>query len=310
MAHDHFHPEQFSGDPAVAGMLKRVTLFSVGVATLLVAAKLLAWWQSGSLAMLSSLTDSVFDLLSSALNFVAIRYALKPADDDHRFGHTSIEDIASLAQCAFITASMFIIILQSVSRLFNPTPLSHEGLGIAVSILGMIAATSLVIYQTRVARHSKSLVVRSDRLHYAGDIAFNLGVLISLYASMHYGWEWADPAMALLIAACVLWSSRSIGIRAFNHLMDREMSDADKEKIYQVLKQCSDLRGYHNLKTRYSGTKSFIQFHAEIDARLPFRSAHAIVDGLETALQQAFPGADVIVHPDPVEIRDGRAYDA
>lgn len=290
--------------------MKLATLASVVMASVLVLAKLVAWWQSDSLAMLSSLTDSFFDLMSSALNLVAVRYALKPADDDHRFGHTSIEDIAGLAQCAFISASMFIIILQSVERLTNPQPLEHELWGMGVSIFSMLTTTALVLYQGYVTRKTKSIVVASDRLHYIGDIAFNLGVFGALFVSVRYGWTWADPATALIIAAFILWSSRSIGIRAFNNLMDREMPNEEKEKIYAVIRQFPELRGHHNLKTRYSGIKPFIQLHAEMDARLGFREAHAIIDKLEHALQDIFPGADIIVHPDPVEMPPAREFDA
>jgi divalent metal cation (Fe/Co/Zn/Cd) transporter len=107
--HHHHHPHLPHDAPATGEavrLMKLATLASVVLASVLVLAKLIAWWRSDSLAMLSSLTDSFFDLMSSALNLVAVRYALKPADDDHRFGHTSIEDIAGLAQCAFISASM------------------------------------------------------------------------------------------------------------------------------------------------------------------------------------------------------------
>ena len=281
--------------------MKRATLASVLIASILVIAKLIAWWRSDSMAVLSSLTDSFFDLVTSALNLVAVRYALKPADDDHRFGHTSIEDIAGLAQCAFISASMLIIILQSLERLANPQPLVHEIWGMGVSVLGMFLTTALVAYQTYVARRTGSLIVASDRLHYAGDIAFNIGVFFALFASAYFGWVWADPAVALVIAAFVLWSSRSIGIRAFHNLMDREMPEDEKTKIDAVLQRFPELHGVHHLKTRYAGIKPFIQMHADIDATLGFREAHAIIDRLEQALLDVFPGAEIIIHPDPVE---------
>lgn len=310
--HGHSHTNTAPIDANAARLMKLATLASVIMASILVLAKLVAWWRSDSLAVLSSLTDSFFDLMSSALNMVAVRYALKPADEDHRFGHTSIEDIAGLAQCAFISASMFIVILQSLERLSNPQPLMHEAWGMGVSLLGMVMTIVLVSYQTYVARKTKSVIVAADRLHYVGDIAFNLGVFAALYASARFGWTWADPAAALFIAAIVLWSSRSIGVRAFHNLMDREMPEDEKQKIYTVLKQFPGISGHHNLKTRYSGIKPFIQLHAEIDARLGLRDAHRIIDGLEHALQEAFPGADVIVHPDPVEppATPSRAYDA
>ncbi len=309
--HHHSHaPIDLPQGSETARLMRRATLAAVAIASLLIVAKLIVWWRSDSLAILSSLTDSFFDLLTSVINLIAVRYALKPADDDHRFGHTSIEDIAGLAQGAFISASMLLIILQSLERLFNPEPIAHEQLGMAVSMFGMIATSLLVAYQTYVARRTRSLIVLADRLHYAGDIAFNLGVLLALAASLYLGWSWADPLVALLIASAVLWSSRSIGLRAYHNLMDREMPETEKEKIYAVLRNDVDLHGYHNLKTRFAGTKPFIQFHAEIAAGLSFRDAHAIIDRIEQRLQEMFPGADVIIHPDPIEPRVPQAYDA
>lgn len=281
--------------------MRTASYASVSVAVVLLSLKLIAWWETDSLAMLSSFTDSVFDVLMSIVNMLAVRYALKPADDDHRFGHSSIEDIAGLAQCAFIFAAMAMIVLQSVERLSNPhTVLSNPELGIGVSIIGMLLTTGLVAFQTYVTKRTKSLVIAADRLHYAGDILFNLGVLLAFVLSSWFGLAWADAAIAILIACVVLWSNRSIGIRAFNNLMDREMPDDEKAAIVAIVNSIPEIRGHHNLKTRYSGTKAFVQLHVDIDATLPFSSVHTIIDTLEDAIHCLFADADVIVHPDPV----------
>lgn len=302
--HHHHFPqmgEQMSHlPPGAARLMKMATYASVTVATFLLAAKLFAWWRTDSLSMLSSFTDSVFDVVMSFVNLLAVRYALKPADDDHRFGHTSIEDIAGLAQCAFIFAAMGMIILQSIERLSNPhLVLSEPELGIAVSVLGMALTTALVMFQTYVTRRTKSLVIAADRLHYAGDILFNLGVLAAFICSSWLGLVWADATIAILIAVIVLWSNRSIGIRAFNNLMDREMPDDEKKTIQAIIDATPQVLGYHNLRTRYSGTKAFIQMHLDMSATLKFKEAHEIIDGLEQKITAAFPGADVIIHPDP-----------
>ncbi len=312
MSHTHHHHHGHSHAPApipagtpahLARLMRLASYASVAVASTLLLTKLYAWWQTDSLAMLSSFTDSVFDVLMSLINMVAVRYALKPADDDHRYGHTSIEDIAGLAQCAFIFAAMAMIILQSIERLSNPhMALTSPELGVGVSVLGMVLTTALVLFQTYVTRRSKSLVIAADRLHYVGDILFNLGVLAAFVLSSHFGLLWADAAMAIAIAFIVMWSNRSIGIRAFNNLMDREMPDDEKATILAMVAAIPEIRGHHNLKTRYSGTKAFVQLHVEIDAALNFREAHAIIDRLEKAIMARFAGADVIVHPDPVEI--------
>lgn len=304
--HHHFPQMAAQASHLPAGdvrLMKLASYASVTMATFLLCAKLYTWWRTDSLAMLSSFTDSVFDVITSAINMLAVRYALKPADDDHRFGHTSIEDIAGLAQCAFIFAAMAMIILQSIERLTNPhVALSDPELGIGVSVLAMVLTTALVLFQSYVTRRTKSLVIAADRMHYAGDILFNLGVLAAFALSTYAGFLWADAAIAILIALVVIVSTWPLGLRAFNNLMDREMPDAEKKLIFDIIDRMSEIKGYHNLKTRYSGTKAFIQLHVDIDATLNFREAHAIIDRLEHAILDAFPGADVIVHPDPRDL--------
>lgn len=303
----HYHFPQAAAQavhlPAgAARLMKCASYASVVVASLLLAAKLIAWWKTDSLAMLSSFTDSVFDVLMSLVNMMAVRYALKPADDDHRFGHTSIEDIAGLAQCAFILAAMAMIILQSLERLANPhSLLNNPELGVSVSVLGMVLTTGLVAFQTYVTRRTRSLVIAADRMHYAGDILFNFGVLSAFLLSAWVGIIWADAAIAILIAIIVLYGTWPLGVRAFNNLMDREMPDDEKKLILDIIDSMPEIKGYHKLKTRYSGTKAFIQLHIDIDAALNFSDAHAIVDRLENTIAIAFPGADVIVHPDPAD---------
>lgn len=300
MGHEHAHhhfPTDIHGEHA--RLMRFATYASVSMASVLLLAKLYTWWQTGSLAMLSSLTDSAFDVLMSVVNMLALRYALKPADDDHRFGHTSIEDIAGLAQCAFIAASMALIMLQSFERLTNPQPITHGELGIGVSLLALGMTTVLVLFQTYVARKTKSLIVAADRLHYLGDILFNLGVMVAFALSMWGGFTAADPLMAIIIAIVMLWSTKPLAIRAFNNLMDREMPDAEKAELLRLVEADPDVRAHHKLKTRYAGNKPFIQLHIDIDAGLSFHEAHTITERLEHALEHAFPGAEVIIHPDP-----------
>lgn len=298
--HSHGHGHESHAHhiaPENQRLMRLATYASVSMAVALLVGKIIAWWLSDSLAMLSSLTDSLFDAITSVINICALRYALKPADDEHRFGHTSIEDIAGLAQFAFISASMMIIVLQSLERLSNPQPMQHEFFGIVVSCVAMVATTALVIFQTIVARRSGSLIIASDRMHYVGDVAFNLGVLLALYLSAR-GLAWADPAIAITIALAILWSTRSIGIRAFNNLMDREMPADEKIKIEEIVRRIPEIRGVHNVKTRYSGTKPFMQMHIDLDPTLTFAQAHGITDQLEKSLMKNFPGAEIIIHPD------------
>lgn len=304
MAHTHHHhhvsAQQVAALPAKTAKLMRLAGYaSIGVAVTLVAAKLTAWWLSESLSMLSSLTDSLFDVLVSVLNMAALTYALKPADDDHRFGHTAIEDIAGLAQFIFITASMLIIVLQSFERAFNPVPLHHETFGMSVSFFSMGLTLILVIFQGYVAKHTGSLIVAADRMHYLGDVLFNLGVIFALFLSLNFDFFLADPIIAIIIAICVIYGTFPIGRRAFDNLMGKEMPDEEKAKITQTVLAISGVEGFHKLRTRYMGMKPIIQLHVEMQDDLSFAKSHKITDQVESALMAIWPEAEIIVHGDP-----------
>ena len=285
------------------GSMKRVTLVAVVVALVLVGAKLIGWLITDSLSLLSSLVDSSFDVLMSLINFFAIRYALKPADDDHRFGHNSIEDIAGFAQFAFIAGSMLFIIIQSIGRLIEPAPVTAPETGIGIMVFSIILTSLLLVYQRVVYKKTGSLIVHADALHYLGDVLMNISIIVSLFVVGQLGWMWIDPVLAIVIALYVLWHAWEIGSRSFSHLMDEEMPDEDKEKIVAIIDKIEGILGFHELKTRYSGTKAFIQMHADIDDRLSFTAAHEIADNLEQALLEAFPDAEVIIHQDPKKMK-------
>jgi ferrous-iron efflux pump FieF len=305
MTAHHHHTASSSDDPAALvphhhTLMKRATYASVTVASILILAKGAVWWISDSLAMLSSLTDSLFDIVTSIINMLAVRYALKPADEDHQFGHTGIEDIAGLTQFVFIVGAMLVIVLQSIERLYNPEPLDHAFWGIAVSGFGVVITSILVAYQTYVARRTGSLIIASDRAHYASDIIFNLGVMLAFGCTMAFGVTWADPVFAIGIAVVVLWATRDIGMRAFNNLMNREMPEADRARILDTLSSIDGVITHHSLKTRYLGTKAMIQVEVGIARGLSFEEAHTLTHSVEERISGLFASAEVMVHPNPV----------
>ncbi|WP_165679226.1 cation diffusion facilitator family transporter, partial [Metapseudomonas otitidis] len=156
-----------------ARLLRQVTAASLSVALTLVLAKAVAWWLSGSVSLLAGLTDSLLDSAASLLNLLAVRFALKPADDDHRFGHGKAESLAGLAQALFIAASAVLVGLQAVEQIRDPHPLGAQALGIAVMLLSLVLTMALLAFQRRVIRITHSTAVRADSLHYRSDLLLN-----------------------------------------------------------------------------------------------------------------------------------------
>ena len=279
--------------------VKLASRASIATALCLIVIKLLAWLYSGSASMLGSLTDSFADALASIVNFIAIRYAIVPADKDHRYGHGKAEPLASLAQAAFILGSATLLLLYGGEKLINPVPVVNTGVGIVVSVIAIVMTLALVLLQQKALENTNSTVVEADSLHYKSDLLLNGAVLLALVLAM-YGWWWADGLFAVLIAVFIGQQALDLGYRSIQSLLDRELDDATREQIKTLAKQDPRVKGIHDLRTRQAGKTTFIQLHMELSGELSLVEAHAIADKAGLAIKAAFDDAEVIIHQDPV----------
>lgn len=282
-----------------AHLLKIATYASVGTALLLVGAKGAAWIITGSVSVLASLIDSLMDTATSLINLLAVRYALAPADAEHRFGHGKAESLAGIAQAMFIAASALFLLLQAGDRLLHPAPLKEISSGIGVMVFAMVCTAVLVAIQRYVIKKTQSAAIRADSLHFVTDFLTNGGTLLALILATA-GWSNADPVLAIAIGLYILYSAKGIGVQAFHLLMDHELPDEQRTLIEKIARNHEAVRGVHDLRTRQSGQTVMIQLHIELDGNMPLLQAHAISDEVELAIGQQFTGADVIIHQDPV----------
>lgn len=284
-------------DPA--RLMRLATTASVGVAVALIIAKLIAWFLTGSVSLLSSLIDSLMDVAASLVNLVAVRHALTPPDREHRFGHGKAEPLAGLGQSAFITGSAVFLFIEAIDRLVAPRPIEAGVVGIAVMAVSIVLTVGLVLFQGHVVRRTGSTAVDADSLHYRSDIIVNGAVIAAILLSDHLGWTWADPVFALAIAFYIVRGAYAIARNSLDLLMDREFAEADRARIREIVMTHPESRSMHDLRTRGSGMQPFIQFHLELDAHISLLRAHEISDEIERRVLAAFPGAEVIIHQDP-----------
>ncbi|MGG7567509.1 cation diffusion facilitator family transporter [Rhodovulum sp. DZ06] len=276
---------------------------AVSTATLLVALKLWAFVDTGALSIAASLADSALDLLASMAGLVAVIYAARPPDEDHAFGHTSAEDLAALGQAAMVSISALAIGAGAVSRLSmdeGAPPLESEGVGIAVMAVSMALTGALILLQGWAAKRTGSKVIAADRLHYLGDLLPNAGALAALAVSARWGIGHVDAVVALAAAIGLLLGAGKIGAGAWHALMDRAADPDVVARIAEICDGIEGLAGWHDLKTRTSGARLFIQIHVEIDGRLTLDEAHERGERLRRAVEGALPNAEVLVHKDPV----------
>ncbi|CAD5107594.1 cation diffusion facilitator family transporter [Zestomonas carbonaria] len=282
-----------------ARLLRQATLASLTVACVLVLAKGVAWWLSGAVSLLAGLTDSLLDAVASFLNLLAVRYALRPADDDHRYGHGKAEALAAMAQSLFIAGSAVLIGIQAFERLRRPQPLEATEVGIAVMLLALALTVVLLLFQRRVIRLTGSTAIRADSLHYRSDLLLNGSILVALLLT-GFGVAHADALFGLGIAAYILWSAVSIAREAVSVLMDEELPTDVGTRMHELASAVPGVLGVHDLRTRVSGSRWFVQMHVELPGDMPLVTAHALGQRAAEAIHKVYPRAEVLVHTDPV----------
>lgn len=287
-------------------LLKLATYASVSVASVLVAAKFGAWLMTDSVSLLSTLIDSLLDAGASLINLLAIRQALQPADREHRFGYGKAEPLAGLAQAAFIIGSALFLLIEAAERLVRPQVIHNSEVGYAVMGFAIVLTLGLVMFQMYVVRKTGSVVIRADSLHYRTDLLVNASVVVSLLLATTFGWRLADPLFAIAIAAYIVWGVWRIGKDALNLLMDRELPGEDRRRILEIALAHPGVRDLHDLRTRSSGQYLFIQLHLEMDVDITLSEAHDISDEVMYDIEGAFPQAEILIHADPVGVRERR----
>lgn len=272
---------------------------SMVMAISLVIMKIYVVYETDSMSILAGLTDSALDVLASLMNFMAIRWSIIPADEDHRFGHGKAEALAGLGQSTLIATSSLLLIWENIHRFINPSPLNNIDLGIMVTIISLIFTMLLISFQSYVIRKTNSLAIKADRMHYQSDIFLNLGILASLGLSYFYQSPLWDAFVSTLIAFYILWSIREIMAQSFDQIMDKEFPEDIREKIFHLVMSNKNVKDMHDLRTRMSGAWCFIQFHLALPRRMPLEEAHKIAETVENSLQEHFPQAEIFIHLDP-----------
>ena len=284
-------------------LIKLATWASVVAAISLIGVKTWGWDQTQSVSLLASLIDSTMDSAASLINFFAIRYAMAPADKEHRFGHGKAEALAGLAQALLILVSIGLLLTQTLGRLWNPLVVENTPIGISIMLVSMVLTGALVVFQWYVVKRTQSNAIKADSLHYTSDFLMNFGVIIALLLAS-IGYHGADPYFALSIGAFVVYSAWGIAQSAFHLLLDHELSDEQRHLITQLALTQPQVIGMHDLRSRQSGHMQFIQLHLELQENMLLLEAHDVAEALEHRIMAVFPYADVIIHLDPVSVAD------
>ena len=293
---------------------KSVVLFAscwaLGTAVFLAVLKGYAFYMSGSASVLATLVDSVVDVMISALLFFAIRYSYKPADNDHRYGHGKMEGVASLFQGSLMAGAGLFVIFEAINRFQSPVEVTHHSLAMIVVLLSLVLSFIVLVVQRNALKKTNSLILEADSAHYKTDIFLNSSVILALAVHYYSGPLWVDPVMAILIAGYFFYTSYTITLKSLDILMDKELPDATRRDIIDIVQQHDEILGIHDLRTRDCGKHYHISFDVELDKNLSLERAHDIVRELDEKILKSYPNAEIIIHMDPEgDIDDARHSD-
>ncbi len=279
---------------------------SITTACLLTIIKAAASFATGSLAILSSTADSLADILSSVITFIAVTYSNKPLTCDHRYGYGKAEAVSALIQAAFISGSACFILYDAVYRFFHPVVLEHTFAGICVMLISMLLTLTLIILQKYIIRRVQSQAIEADHSHYVIDLAANTSVLLSLLIIHYLQWEWFDILAAIFISCYLLITALKIAEKALAEITDKEVDAKIKADIVREIMQTEGVMGYHDLRSRFSGPRLFVEIHLEFAGDLPLLTTHEIAERAEQKITAIYPNAQIIIHQDPYGIEEKR----
>jgi len=287
-----------------ANLKRSAALASIAVAVFLVLLKVWAAWSTNSVAMLGSLADTALDLVASLATFAGVWVAARPADEKHRFGHGKAEAIAAMFQVVLISISALAIAAQSIDRFVAGTRTEAAAQGIGVSLVAIAVTLALLAWQRRVISRTGSIAIEADHVHYQSDLLLNLAVIAALALDQFAGLAGADPLFGFAVALWLAFGAWRASHRAIEQLMDHEWPEPEKARLLDAIARNPDLRGVHDLRTRTSGDRDFVQFHVWVDPDMSVRDAHVVMDDIEERLLIEFPDVEILIHPDPEGLID------
>ncbi|WP_024615720.1 cation diffusion facilitator family transporter [Clostridium sp. Ade.TY] len=278
----------------------KVAFLSILSNTLLILLKLVAGFLSGSVSIISEAIHSSVDLIASIVAFFSVRLSSKPADDLHPYGHGKIENISGIIEGILILLASFMIIFESVRKIFNPSEINNSSLAILIMFISGLVNFFVSKTLYKVAKEEDSMALEADALHLKTDVYTSLGVGIGILLIKLTGIHILDSIVAIIVALMIIKESIDLIKNGFGEILDKRLSDYDELEIKSIIEKYNNMFiDYHKLKTRKSGNMKHIDFHITLDPAVTVKESHDIISKIKKAMNEKFKNVRVTIHVDP-----------
>ena len=278
----------------------RLAIGSLVIGLVVLGLKALAWWLTGSVALLSDALESTVNVATAIAALVAVRIAARPADANHPYGHHKAEYFSAVLEGVMIIVAALLILRQAYSGFLNPVALDAPIGGLLVN--GGATAINVVWARTLIRRGEAlgSPALVADGRHLMTDVITSAGVAFGLLLAVTTGWWILDPLMAAVVAVNILWTGSTVVKESLSSLMDEAVPEQTLALVQRIIAtQAQGAVEAHDLRTRQAGPVTFLDFHLVVPGETTVFDAHEICDRLEAALRDAVAGIRITIHVEP-----------
>ncbi|ADV68097.1 cation diffusion facilitator family transporter [Deinococcus maricopensis DSM 21211] len=274
------------------------------------ALKLGGYALTGSVGLLSDALESTVNIAAALLLGLSVRFAARPADASHPYGHAKAEYVSSFAEGLLIGVAGALIVEASVGRLLHPEYLEFSGSAVALTVLASAINAAVGTYLVRVGRAQRSVALEGDGHHVLSDVWSSAAVLAGVLVAMLTGWSWLDPLVGLAVALGILVVAWRVVRRSLGGLLDETLPAGEVERLRAAIERH---RGafleYHDLRTRRAGRAAFVDFHLVLPGALPLQAAHDLMDDIEASIHEVLPDVSIVIHVEPEAFAQGTKLD-
>ena len=285
------------------GRLGQATTLAIGsvvVAIAVLALKGVAWWLTGSVALMADALESIVNVAAAVAALAAVHYSSMPADDNHPYGHAKAEYFSAVLEGALIVVAALVILHESWGALRNPRAPEQAGIGLLVSAFASGVNATWALMLMRRGRALRSPALLADARHLWSDVVTSAGVIVGVGLVAMTGILWLDPLLAALTAVNILVSGFRLLRESVGGLMDEAVPPATMDRIRAIVaEQAEGAIEAHDLRSRHAGRFTFLEFHLVVPGGMTVREAHDICDRIEAALKLELASAIITIHVEP-----------
>lgn len=282
--------------------LDRYAWLSIGAAVITIGLKGTAWWTTGSVGLLSDAMESLVNLSAAVFTLVALTVAARPADEEHAYGHSKAEYLASGFEGALIFLASVAIGWAAVHRLMEPRDVEDVGIGVAIAAVAALVNGGTAWVLLKAGRRHDSIALEADARHLFTDVWTTAAVIAGVLAVGWTGWRWLDPVIALAIAIHILYWGLELLRRSALGVLDTALPAETLRTIDAIMETYRDQgMEFHALRTRKAGVRQFVSFHVLVPGEWTVERGHDLLERIEAEIRGQVPNVTVFTHLEPLE---------